>query len=388
MVSFDLPIALAIFLAIFLTVVVVVVNYLSGLLSLTSIQELRQKAESVFDLLFKTQGPQNWEQSGKIPAAPGVLLQLKKIPVLVTEISGINRTNEPVEISVIFDDDCGNTTWNDTVRVYDNDLNQVASNLTEQNFCSSQFLRNATVIFNVNISAGESKRFGIYFSDDQNIEASNYTMSSSTASWIPNDGDTWTESTADWSRYGGSSGTVSLDTGSKKTGAASINITGTFDSQALGLVYNPSSSITGVSNGWYLRAWLFVDNTANLNNINVSVSDGSNLITLNASDITSNTWYLFEKNLSQTVWANWSSFDASNGIDFVRFFATNTTTGLTRTFKIDSLRFERAPLETVTFPKQTIEAISSSKIKQLRNISSEEITAVGEGYGFRVEIEK
>lgn len=388
MVSVDLPIALAIFLAIFLTVVVVVVNYFSGLPSLTNIQELRQKAESLYNILFKTQGPQNWEQSGEIPAAPGVLIELKKIPVLVTEKVGLNRTNEPVEIPIIFDDDCENKTWNDTVRVYDYDLNGTASNLTEQNFCSSQFLRNATVIFNVNISTGESKRFGIYFSDDQNIKASNSTISYNTASWIPNDGDTWTESTADWSKYGGSSGAATLDTGSKKIGAASINITGAFDSQALGLVYNPSSIITGVSNGWYLRAWLFVDNTDNLNNINVSVSDNSNVITLNVSDITSNTWYLFEKNLSQTVWANWSNFDASNGIDFVRFFATNTTTGLTRTVKIDGLRFEKAPLETVTFPEETIEAISSSKTKGLRNISSEEITAVGEGYGFRVEIEK
>ena len=388
MVSVDLPIALAIFLAVFLTVVVVVVNYFSGLPSLTAVQELRQKAESVFDLLFKTQGPQNWEQSGKIPAAPGVLIELKKIPLLVTEKVGLNRTNEPVEISIIFDDDCGNKTWNNTVRVYDYDFNETASNLTEQNFCSSQFLRNATVIFNINISAGEGKRFGIYFSDDQNIKASNNTISYNTASWIPNDGDTWTESTADWSRYGGSSGTVALDTGSKKIGAASINITGTFDSQTLGLVYNPFSNITDVSNGWYLRAWLFVDNTDNLNSINVSVSDNSNVITLNVSDITSNTWYLFEKNLSQTVWANWSSFDASNGIDFVRFFAANTTTGLTRTVKIDGLRFEKAPLETVTFPEETIEAISSSKIIVLRNLSSDEITAIGEGYGFRVEIEK
>jgi hypothetical protein len=388
MVSVDLPIALAIFLAIFLTVVVVVVNYFSGLQSSTGIQELRQKAESLYNLLFKTQGPQNWEQSGNIPVAPGVLIELKKIPVMVNEKVGLNRTNEPLEIPIIFDDDCENKTWNDTVRVYDYDLNETASNLTEQNFCFSQFLRNATVIFNVNISAGESKRFGIYFSDDQTIEASNNTISCNTANWIPNDGDAWTETTTDWSRYGGSSGTVTLDTGSKEIGAASVNLTGTFNSQALGLDYNPSGSITGVSNGWYLRAWLFVDNTGNLNNINVSVSDGSNVITLNVSDITSSTWYLFEKNLSQTVWANWSSFDASNGIDFVRFFATNTTTGLTKTVKIDGLRFEKAPLETVTFPEETIEAISSSKTKGLRNISSGEITATGEGYGFRVEIEK
>ncbi len=389
MVSVDLALALGIFILLFTTAVVFSVNYFSNLPSMAKIQEFRQKATDIYDLLFKTKGPQDWETSGKIPATPGLLIYLKKIPVLVNENAGLSRVNEPVEVAMTFDDDCGNTTWNNTVRVYDNDFNETAFNITDQNFCFSQFLRNATISFNVNLSAGQNKVFGIYSSDDQNIRASNNTIGYNTASWIPSNGDSWTESTADWARYGGSSGSVTLDTATKKIGTASINISDVLGSQSLGLDYNPSGNITGVPNGWYLRAWLFVNNTDNLNSINVSVSDNSNIITLNVSnEMTSNTWYLFEKNLSQAVWSNWSSFDASNGIDFVRFFVTNTTSGLTRTLRIDGLRFEKVPLEITAFPEESVEAISYSKTKMLRNMSSEEISAIGEGYRFRVEVEQ
>jgi len=52
------------------------------------------------------------------------------------------------------------------------------------------------------------------------------------------------------------------------------------------------------------------------------------------------------------------------------------------------LRFEQVPLSATVFPEETIKAISPSKTKGLRNISSDEIIATGEGYKFRIEIEQ
>ena len=385
----DLPIALSIFLIFLLTTVVFAINYFVDLPKWFKINELRSKAEDFYDTLFKTKGkPTDWEDSVGVPAMPGVMIDLRKVPVLVEEQTGISRIDEPIVVNITFDEDCLDTTWNNTVRVYDSNMSGVSFNLTEQSFCPSNFLKNANVTFSVNISANENKKYEIYFSDDDSISASNNTIIYNTASWNPNSGDEWTESTTDWSRYSGSSGTVVMDTTNKKIGTGSVNITGALDSQELGLEYRPESAITGVSNGWYFRAWLLINDTSDMTDINVSLDDGSEIITVDVSgDMNNNNWYLFEKNISSTNWANWSSFDASDGIKFVRFFAYGTN-GLTRILKIDGVRFEKHPLTTTVFPEENIKAISPSKTKGLRNITSDELTAIGEGYKFRVEIEQ
>lgn len=389
MVSVDLPISLAIFLIFLVFTIVFVLNYFADMPSLSKVRELRTKAEDLYDSMFKSKGlPENWESSGSVPAMPGVMTYLKKVPVTIEETAGINRTNEPIVVNTTTDEDCTNSTWNNTVRVYDSNMTEVASNITEQSFCSGQFLKNTNVTFNVNISANEKKKFEIYYSDDTGIVASNNTIVYNTNSWNPADGDSWTETTVDWSRYLGSSGTVALDTTNKKLGTSSVNLPGTLDSQGIGLDYNPAASITGVSNGWYVIAWLFVDDKSSLNNINISVSDGTNLITADvSSQIVSNSWYLFERQLSSSSWSNWSSFNAANGIDFVRF-VVNGTNGLSRTLKMDGLRFEKSPLVTTVFPEEKINAISYSKTKGMRNTSSDEVVTIGEGYKFRIEIEQ
>lgn len=388
MVSIDLPIALAIFLIFLIVTVVFALNYFSKIPNLFKNNELRSKAEALYSTLFESKGtPENWENSNSIPAAPGMMITLRKIPVTIKETAGIDRINEPVVVNVTFDEDCINKTWNNTVRVYDSDLNEISFNLTEQSFCSSQFLKTANVTFNMNISANQNKKYDIYFSDDDSVTAPTNTTVYNTASFIPSDGDSWTESTTDWSIYAGSSGSVAMDSTNKKIGIGSVSVTGVTSSNGLGLEYNPAAPITGVSNGWYIRAWLLVDDKTSLNNINVSVSDGSNVVTLDVSnEINSNGWYLFEKIISSSVWANWSSFNTGN-IDFVRFFVSGTA-DLTKTLKVDGLRFEKAPLSVNVFPEEEIKAISPSKAKGIRNISSEEVTATGEGYKFRVEIEQ
>jgi hypothetical protein len=96
-------------------------------------------------------------------------------------------------------------------------------------------------------------------------------------------------------------------------------------------------------------------------------------------------WYLFEKPISSANWGNWSGFNAAS-IDFIRFFATSSSTE-NKLLKVDGLRFEKTPLSIVIFPEEKVSAVSPSKVKGMRNISSDEITTVGEGYKFRVDIE-
>jgi hypothetical protein len=391
MINIDLPLSLSIFLVFLIIVVVFAMNYILKLPDLTGVQEFRKKVSDLYNALFESTGtPATWEETGSVPSEPGVIINYYKIPILINETAGLDRINEPVEVNITFDDDCLNKTWNNTIRVYDRDLNESTFALSNETFCSEQYLKNATVTFNVNVSANQNKVYEIYYYRDRNISGPNNTLTYNTNSWVPNDGDVWTESLSDWSRYGGSSSSPTLDSENKKVGDKSINISESLQwGNSLGLEYNPSANITGVGN-WYLRAWLFVDDTAGLHTINVSVSDNQETITTNVSGyMTSGQWYLFEKKLSPSLWSNWTNFNASRGIDFVRFFVVYTGNLLvTKTVKIDGLRFEKYPLNAVVFPEENVDLISSTKLKLLRSLTLDEISQIiGKGYKFRIEIE-
>jgi hypothetical protein len=173
----------------------------------------------------------------------------------------------------------------------------------------------------------------------------------------------------------------------KVVGERSVNITGTFSTTALGLRYNPLDNITGVSNGWYLDAWLYVDNKTSLRTINIRVNDNNESIYVNVSEsIESGVWYHFEKELSQAEWSNWTTFNASN-IDYIDFYVENATSGLTRTLKIDGLHFKKKPLQIKKFPEERKNAISYSKFETLKNLGYEELKKTVGEYKLSIQID-
>lgn len=387
----DVAIAVSIFLVLISIIIVRSVSFFSDLPNIFKISEYRNKAIRLFNSFFESKGnPKNWEEVDSIPTKLGLISDLYRTPVLVEETGGLNRTDEPITIQITFDEYCENKTWNNTIRIYDETNSITPYELSDTNFCYEQYLDYANITWKLNISANEKKKFWIYYSPDDTITDPNYgQLTIDTTSWIPNDGDSWTESTNNWSRYGGETGDIVLDIVNKKVGDKSVNITGTFNTTSLGLEYNPPNSIDGVSNGWYLRVWVYIDDTQNLKSINISVKDTTEIIHMNIlDDMDSDTWYLFEKELSSSAgWEGWNTFNASNGIDFIRFYANNATTGLTRTLKVDGLRFEKKPLDVTTFPEENITAISRSKIDALKDMSYDELKeALGEDYKFRIEI--
>lgn len=388
----DFAIAVAIFLFFFAIVLTLSTNYFSNISGLTKTSEFRSVAEGLFKLIFGSKGiPENWEETPDVnPVQLGLMEDLYRIPILVKETDGYNRTNEPVSTHIIFDYECQNKSWNTTLRVFDQNNNEIISEISNTTFCTNQFLNQSDVAWEVNISANQTKKFWIYYSPDDEITDPNYpSLSYNTSSWIPSDRDSWTEGTTDWSRYEGSTGTPTFDTTNKIRGTGSVNITGNFDSSSLGLEYNPSNNITGVSNGWYLDAWLYVDDTTSLSNVNVLINDNNESIYVDVlSDISSGAWYHFEKELASTAgWTGWSSFNASNGIDFIDFYMVNVSSGLTRTLKIDGLHFKKKPLEVKTFPEKRINALSSNKFNALKNISYDELRKTVGDYKFRIAVD-
>jgi len=395
----DFAIGLSLFLFFFAAVIMFSTNYFSNISGLTKTSEFRPVSESLFKNFFDRKGiPEDWDENYSItPVKVGLMEDLYMIPIIVRETNGSDRTNEPVTARITFDGNCQNKSWNTTVRLYDEDDNELNIEISNTTFCTSQFLNVSNITWEVNISANQIKNYYLYYSPDEDVTDPSYTsLAYNTSSWIPSNRDEWTDNeTANftyWSRGGpGTSGTVTNDTTNKIRGNSSINVSATFGlTSSVGLNYNETDNITGVSNDWYLDVWLYIDDTSGLSEFRVYVrNDASNWIYTNfLGSMTSATWYHFVKILDPNQWDFESSdFNASNGIDNLYFNMYNSTPGLTRTLKVDGLHFKKKPLTVKTFPEEHINAFSSSKFDALKNMTYDEARKlIGENYKFRIEI--
>jgi len=389
----DLAVGLGFFLFFLAIVLMISIQHFVQTPAATKVEEYRDAAVNFFNKFFGTEGsPKNWEDTGQAPSELGLRAVLYKIPITVEEKGVAARLNEPVTLKLTFDDECSNKTWNNSLRLYNASLNETRYELVNPVLCSSQdqFLNESYIRFKVNISQSEKKTFYLYFVNDSGIPAPNYTISYSTSSWVPNSGDDWTETTDSvWSRYGGSIGSAETNSTVKMRGSTSIQINGTFDNNKLGLIYNPASAINGVSNGWYLDAWIYVDDLSGLSGVNVSASDGSDEIisSISSGSMANGQWYHFEQNLSSSDWDGWNTFNASNGIDYVTFYMTNSTAGIARSLKVDEVHFEQRPLEIKSFPEEREVVVSKKKVNAMNNLTYDQLRDIlGEDYRFRIEI--
>jgi hypothetical protein len=391
----DFAIASSVFLVFFAAALMFSTTYFSNLSSLTKTSEFRSISENFFKIFFESKGvPENWDDYPNAPVKIGLAEDLYLVSVLVKETNGSSRTNEPVTTQIVFDENCQNKSWNNSVRMYDEDWNQINLEISNTVNCSSQYLNQSNITWDVNISANQNKKYYLYYSPDSGITNPNYTtLTYNTSSWIPSDRDEWTDNDTTnftcWYRQGGSSGTVTNDTFNKIRGNSSVNITGTFDANDLGLIYEPTNDINGITNSWYLDVWIYVDDTTNLNTFLISLRhNASSYIQTNiSSDLTSNTWYHFERQLDSSLWTIFGGFNASEGIDLIVLDMYNSTPDLTRTLKVDGLHFKKKPLEVKIFPEEKITAVSVTKFGVLKNISYDETRkTVGENYKFSLEV--
>jgi hypothetical protein len=391
----DFAIASSVFLVFFAVALMFSTTYFSNLSSLTKTSEFRSISENFFKIFFESKGvPENWDDYPNAPVKIGLAEDLYLVSVLVKETNGSSRTNEPVTTQIVFDENCQNKSWNNSVRMYDEDWNQINLEISNTVNCSSQYLNQSNITWDVNISANQNKKYYLYYSPDSGITNPNYTtLTYNTSSWIPSDRDEWTDNDTTnftcWYRQEGSSGTVTNDTLNKIRGNSSVNITGTFDANDLGLIYEPTNDINGITSSWYLDVWIYVDDTTNLNTFLISLRhNASSYIQTNiSSDLISNTWYHFERQLDSSLWTIFGGFNASEGIDLILFDMYNSTPDLTRTLKVDGLHFKKKPLEVKTFPEEKITAVSVTKFDALKNISYDETRkTVGENYKFSLEV--
>jgi hypothetical protein len=172
----DFAIALGLFFVFIVFLLSFLVNYIAGYTGLTLTSELRTTAYSIYNVLFSGKGvPQNWEELGYVPVKIGLATDLYRIPVLVTETNGTSRSLS-INTTINFDSNCEEKAWNTTVRIRDEDNSEAHFQLYNSSFCSESFLNSSDLVFNLTLSAHQSKIFFVYFSPDKSINTSVYSL--------------------------------------------------------------------------------------------------------------------------------------------------------------------------------------------------------------------
>jgi hypothetical protein len=178
----DFAVAAGLFLTFIAILIFYLLNYMSNYFNLSILSDLRTVAFSFFNALFGSKGiPANWESYNYTPVKVGLITDLYRVPLVITETNGTARTNYTINVSIVFDASCLNKTWNTTVRVYDENNVEIPNKLFNQVFCSDYFVKQADVVFNLTIDASASKKYFVYFSPQKQIVPLNYSFTFPTA---------------------------------------------------------------------------------------------------------------------------------------------------------------------------------------------------------------
>ena len=161
-------VSVSLFLLFISLILVSAINYFTRTPESATILEVRDKVKNLFNVFFG---------SGGIITGERATVDLYRIPLLLEEKNGTARTNEVVALGVDFDEPCNKkTSWNNTVRIYDQQFNELPSKISYQEFCTSQWLNRSIVTFIVNMTANEKKRVYVYSINNSNTSAPNHNI--------------------------------------------------------------------------------------------------------------------------------------------------------------------------------------------------------------------
>jgi hypothetical protein len=376
----DFTIAVSLFLFFFVAVVYISTNYFTDISSLTKITEFRTISEGFLNILFESHGtPENWQENNDVePVELGFMDYVYKIPVKIKEISNNSRIDDFVDVNLTFDKNCENITWNNTIRVFDSNLSEVAYNSYDEVYCNNQFLKHAMIYLKVNISANEIKQFYVYYSPDTSILTPNYSyLTFSNQNWIPNDRDSWTENNA--AQWSCTRMTCSDENSDYKVGSYSIEAVCTDSSQFYLAEYDPIG-IYNLTDFKKLQFWI-KSNTTNEITLRLHTSAGDRFY----RNITPSTsWTLIEFDIGPAS-SGWSTVGSPSwsSIDYFNFFYN---AGVANTILVDEIYFIKGSLEIETYPVEKHDAISFSKINALKNLSYDQVMKTLGDYKFRIEV--
>ncbi|MDI6798500.1 MAG: hypothetical protein QMD12_00675 [Candidatus Aenigmarchaeota archaeon] len=172
----DFTVAVGIFIVFIAILISYLLNYLTSYSGLLTTSELRSAAYNAFIVLFGSKGiPEKWEEKNYTPVQVGLMTDLHRIPIIVTETNGTDRGDVIINVTLSFDAECENKAWNSTIRVYEGE-SEIPSQLYNQSFCTADYINRSDLVFNSSFSANQSKTFFVYFSNDKSIAPPNYSL--------------------------------------------------------------------------------------------------------------------------------------------------------------------------------------------------------------------
>jgi len=149
-----------------------------------SLIELRKEASDLANEIISKGNPSDWNKENVIPSKIGLASSAYLIPILISDTSGHNRINEPIAQEIVFDSDCKNLAWNGTVRIFDENFNEIPFRFVNQTFCPSGFLQKAILFFEVNVSANSTRKLQIFFYNSTQVNPKDYGNFSSLIMWL------------------------------------------------------------------------------------------------------------------------------------------------------------------------------------------------------------
>jgi len=180
----DLIVASSIFIIFISTVFFYLFGFQKQAPSWQSVIELRKKATDLMDEIIAQGKPENWEKENILPSKIGLASSAYLIPILISDESEYNRVNEPIAQEIIFDESCNNIAWNGSVRIYDENFNEIPFRFVNQTFCPSGFLQKAVLFFEINVSANSTRKLQIFFHNSTQVKPKNYGNFSSLVLWL------------------------------------------------------------------------------------------------------------------------------------------------------------------------------------------------------------
>lgn len=171
----DFTIAVGIFIVFVAFLFIFLTSTLTNYRSFAESSELKSSAISIFESLFSGKGiPSNWEESNYTPAKIGLVSDLYRVLINVTELNQTNRGNIAVNSTISFDSDCQNKAWNTSVRVVDINNTQINFAFFNTTFCSQQWIKQADVVFNTTLNSQQSRYFYVYYSPEKFINSTSF----------------------------------------------------------------------------------------------------------------------------------------------------------------------------------------------------------------------
>lgn len=131
--------------------------------------ELQSSASGIEKFLFGSPGvPQNWENNNYAPVRVGLKTELARVSIAAAEKGGVNHAFEEVDAHIIFDAACANKTYNNSIRVYDQFMNETNFRIYNYTECTanSGFLKEANINFLFNMTGNKSSIFWVYYTNN------------------------------------------------------------------------------------------------------------------------------------------------------------------------------------------------------------------------------